>query len=166
MRAFIISLVVALVFASLHAQQAGQGPAQAMKTFASLAEVRALAATAKSERKEGQALVVKPILQLPTYNVNLEYRTGVASANVHEREGELFYVIDGSATLITSGRLVNERRTNPENRTGSAVEGGTARHVAVGDFFLVPENTPHWFSAIDGTITMMSVHIPVAKATP
>jgi mannose-6-phosphate isomerase-like protein (cupin superfamily) len=79
---------------------------------------------------------------------------------VHEREAELFYVIDGSATMITGGKLVNESRTNPANLTGSAVEGGTSRHVAKGDFIIVPENTPHWFSAIDGTLVLMSLHVP------
>ena len=88
------------------------------------------------------------------------YRAAVASANVHEREAELFYVIDGLATMVIGGKLVNEKRTNPENRTGSAVEGGTSRRVAKGDFIMVAENTPHWFSAIDGTVTLMSLHIP------
>jgi hypothetical protein len=25
---------------------------------------------------------------------------------------------------------------------------------------VVPENTAHWFSAIDGSITLMSLHLP------
>jgi hypothetical protein len=24
----------------------------------------------------------------------------------------------------------------------------------------VPENTPHWFSAINGTVVLMSLHVP------
>ena len=72
----------------------------------------------------------------------------------------MFYVIDGSATLTTGGKLVNGKATNAENSQGTAIEGGTSRHVAKGDFIIVPENTPHWFSAIDGTVTLMSVHVP------
>jgi quercetin dioxygenase-like cupin family protein len=34
------------------------------------------------------------------------------------------------------------------------------RRVAKGDFIMVPEGTPHWFSAIDGTIVLMSLHLP------
>jgi len=34
--------------------------------------------------------------------------------------------------------------------------------VAKGDFIMVPENTPHWFSAIEGTLTLMSIHLPRA----
>ena len=130
--------------------------------MASAADVAALAAKAKADRKEGQALVAQPILQLAPYNVSLEYRVAVANAAVHQTEAELFYVLDGSATMVTGGKLTEEKRTNAENLSGSGIEGGTSRHVAKGDFMMVPEGTPHWFSAIDGSITLMSLHLPHA----
>ena len=43
----------------------------------------------------------QPLLQLSPYNVNLEYRVGVANAALHENEAELFYVIDGAGTMVT-----------------------------------------------------------------
>ncbi|HVV47265.1 MAG TPA: cupin domain-containing protein, partial [Bryobacteraceae bacterium] len=82
------------------------------------------------------------------------------AASVHEKEAEYFYVIDGSATLVTGGKLVNEKRTNAENLTGTAIEGGMTRNIAKGDFIVVPENTPHWFSPINGTLVLMSMHVP------
>ena len=137
-----------------------QPPAQAMKAFASSADVSALAAEAKSQRKEGQALVSKPILRLAPYTASLEYRASVGPAAIHEKEAEFFYVIDGSATMVTGGKLVGEARTNTENLTGTAIEGGTPRSVSKGDFIVVPENTAHWFSTINGSITLMSLHVP------
>jgi mannose-6-phosphate isomerase-like protein (cupin superfamily) len=137
-----------------------QPPAQAMKLFSSSADVAALAAQAKSERKDGQALVSKPILRLAPYTASLEYRASVGPAAIHEKEAEFFYVIDGSATMVTGGKLVGESRTNAENLTGTAIEGGSARSVAKGDFIVVPENTAHWFSVINGSITLMSLHVP------
>jgi mannose-6-phosphate isomerase-like protein (cupin superfamily) len=161
MRAVIIGLALALVSRSVPAQQAAApNPGQAMKTLASSADVAALVAKARSERKEGQALIAQPLLQLAPYNVSLEYRVAVANAAVHEREAELFYVIDGSATLVTGGKLADEKRTNAENLSGSGIAGGTSQRVAKGDFIIVPENTPHWFSTIDGSITLMSLHLP------
>jgi mannose-6-phosphate isomerase-like protein (cupin superfamily) len=159
MRVVMIGLVVLVASSAAWAQQPAS-PAQAVKSFASSADVAALAAKAKSERKEGQALVAQPILQLAPYNVSLEYRVAVANAAVHEREAELFYVIDGSATIVTGGKLADEKRTNAENLTGASITGGTSRKVAKGDFIMVPENTPHWFSAIDGSVTLMSLHLP------
>ncbi len=166
MRAVVISLALALVSHPVLAQQpTAPGPGQAMKTLASSADVAALVAKAKSERKEGQALIAQPLLQLPPYNVSLEYRAAVANAAVHEREAELFYVIDGSATIVTGGKLADEKRTNAENLSGTGITGGTPRRVAKGDFIMVPENTPHWFSTIDGSITLMSLHLPRAGNT-
>ena len=141
-------------------QPAPQAAENATKTFTSSAEVTALIAKAKSERKEGQAVVMEPMLELGTYDGHLEYRASIGAAAVHEKEAEIFYVIDGSATLVTGGKLVKETRTNPTNLSGTAIEGGTSRTVAKGDFFLVPENTPHWFSSIDGVLVLFSVHVP------
>jgi mannose-6-phosphate isomerase-like protein (cupin superfamily) len=100
------------------------------------------------------------MLELGTYDGHLEYRASVGGAAVHEKEAEIFYVIDGAGTLVTGGKLVKEIRTNPTNLSGSAIDGGTPRHVSKGDFILVPENTPHWFSSIDGTLVLFSVHVP------
>jgi mannose-6-phosphate isomerase-like protein (cupin superfamily) len=156
MRTFVCILAAAVLSAAAFAQQPDP---QAMKLFASSADVAALAAKAKSERKD-QPIVSERILQLAPYNANLEYRASVGAAAVHEKEAEMFYVIDGTATMITGGKLVNEKRTNAENLTGSGIEGGASRKVAKGDFIIVPQNTPHWFSAIDGTITLMTLHVP------
>lgn len=138
----------------------GQQPPPPMKDFSSASDVVAMIAQARSERKEGQAIVIKRILSLAPYNANLEYRASVGPAAVHEKEAELFYVIDGSATMMTGGKLTEEKRTNPENLTGTGIEGGNARQVAKGDFIIVPQGVPHWFSKIDGTIVLMTLHVP------
>ena len=139
---------------------AQQPAAQAIKTFASSADVTAMIAKAKSERKEGQANLAQPILRLAPYNASLEYRASVGPAAVHEKEAEMFYVVEGSATLVTGGKLTAETRTNAENLSGTGIEGGASRSISKGDFIIVPENTPHWFSAINGVVVLMSLHVP------
>jgi mannose-6-phosphate isomerase-like protein (cupin superfamily) len=160
MRIIVIGLALTFVTVAVVAQQGAAPAAQAVKTFSSSADVSALQAKAKSDRKDDAPLVVERILQLPPYNANLEYRAKVGPASIHEKEAEFFYVIDGSATMVTGGKLMNESRTNAENLTGSGIENGTPRNVAKGDFIVVPENTPHWFSSINGSITLMSLHAP------
>jgi mannose-6-phosphate isomerase-like protein (cupin superfamily) len=161
MRTMIFTLAFTLAAAAALAQQpASQPPEKPVKTFTSSADVAALIAKAKSDRKEGQATVTEPMLELGSYDGHLEYRASIGPAAVHEKEAEIFYVIDGSATLVTGGTLVKEVRTNPTNLSGSAIEGGTSRTIAKGDFILVPENTPHWFSSIDGVLVLFSVHVP------
>jgi mannose-6-phosphate isomerase-like protein (cupin superfamily) len=141
------------------APAAGQAAAPNLKTLASSADVAAAAARLKSERKD-QPLMTAPLLQLDPYRVNLEYRAAVGNAATHETEAEMFYVIDGAATLVTGGELVESQRTNPENLSGKSIKGGTSQRVAKGDFFIVAQGVPHWFSAIEGTVTLMSLHLP------
>jgi mannose-6-phosphate isomerase-like protein (cupin superfamily) len=161
MRVFVVSLAFTLATAVAVAQQPAAQPGAAMlKTFASSSDVAALIAKAKSERKEGQPTVSEPILRLAPYNANLEYRTAVAPAALHEKDAEMFYVIDGSATMVTGGKLVDEKRTNAANLSGSSIEGGMSRKIGKGDFIFVPENTPHGFSSIDGTLILMTFHVP------
>ena len=157
MRAIVISFTLTMFVAAAVAQQAGN---QALKTYASSADVAALISKARSERQPNQATVTEPILQFAPYRAMLEYRTAVGPAAIHEREAEVFYVIDGSGTLVTGGKLVGESRSNADNLTGTAIQGGVSRKVAKGDFIVVPETVPHWFSAIDGTLIMMSMHVP------
>ncbi len=137
-----------------------QPAAQPTKTFSSAADVQELIAKARSERKEGQPMVAERILRLAPYSANLEYRASVGPAAIHEKEAEVFYVIDGTATMVTGGKLTEEKRTNPENLSGTGIEGGESRTVAKGDFIIVPENTPHWFSKIDGVLVLMTLHVP------
>jgi mannose-6-phosphate isomerase-like protein (cupin superfamily) len=150
--------------AALAQQPAAQGAAPSAKLFAGSADVTAMMAKAKSERKPDQANFIQPIVQLAPYNANLEYRVaGVkAPASVHEREAEMFYVVEGAGTLVTGGTLRDEKRTNAENLTGSAIDGGTPRRIAKGDWVMVPEKTAHWFSQVEGTIVLMSIHLPHA----
>ena len=155
-----------IVAAAMSVPAAAQQPvtsAGANPSMVSAKEVAALVAKAKRERKD-QPTIVQSLLKLAPYNVNLEYRASVGNAALHETEAELFYVIDGSATLVTGGKLTDEKRTNAENLTGTGIEGGETRHVAKGDFIMVPDHTPHWFSAIDGTVVLMSLHLPLQAA--
>ncbi len=134
------------------------------KVFASSEDVAALINKAKHDHKPGQATVIEPLLRLAPYGANLEYRAAIGPAAIHVHEDEFFYVIDGSGTFVTGGKLVHPVQTNAENLRGDSITGGKAISVAKGDFFVVPENTPHWFSAINGYIVDMSLHVPGSKA--
>jgi mannose-6-phosphate isomerase-like protein (cupin superfamily) len=158
--AFVLVALGAAVAAAQQPATPVTTPVTAMKTFCSSADLQALIAKAKSERKEGQPIVVERVVQLAPYMANLEYRASIGPAAVHEKEAELMYVVDGSGTIITGGTLVNQTRTNPANLTGTGIDGGTQQKIAKGDFIFIPENTPHWISAIDGTIVLVTLHVP------
>ena len=158
MRSFSVGLFVTLLTAALFAQQKGAPAANI--TYKSAADVAAMIAKAKAQNDgKASALISQNILSLTPYKASLEYRASVGTAAIHVKEAEMFYVVDGSATLITGGKLVGETK-NGDNLTGSALEGGTPQAVAKGDFIIVPENTGHWFSEIKQTLVLMSFHVP------
>jgi mannose-6-phosphate isomerase-like protein (cupin superfamily) len=161
------TILTLLMTAAIARQLTAQNPPPPPKLFASAADVTAMIAKAKAERKPDQPNFIQPIVGLAPYTANLEHRVaGIpAPASVHEREAEMFYVVEGSGTLVTGGKLKDEKRTNAENLTGSGVDGGTPRKIARGDWVMVPEKTPHWFQQIDGTIVLMSIHLPHAPTT-
>jgi mannose-6-phosphate isomerase-like protein (cupin superfamily) len=132
------------------------------KGFSSAADVQAMIEKAKNERKPDQPNFIQPILQAAPYNVNLEYRVqGIdTNPNIHDVEAEMVYVVDGAGVLTIGGKLKDERRTNDKNRTGSKLEGGTPRRIAKGDYILIPENTAHSFTQVEGRLVIMSVHVP------
>jgi mannose-6-phosphate isomerase-like protein (cupin superfamily) len=165
----IFTLLLTLFFLAAIAQQpAAQNPPPAPpKLFAGAADVTAMIAKAKAERKPDQPNYAQPIVRLAPYTANLEHRVaGVnAPASVHEREAEMFYVVEGAGTLVTGGTLREEKRTNAENLSGTGIDGGASRRLAKGDWVMVPEKTPHWFTQIDGTLVLMSIHLPSAGGT-
>jgi len=105
-----------------------------------------------------------PVFKLGPFNVNVEHRLGTPAApqaaSVHDKDAELFYMIDGTATLVTGGKLV-EGTHDGDNWRGKAIEGGKAQKMSKGDFMLVPAGVPHWFTDISGQITEFSLHLPV-----
>jgi mannose-6-phosphate isomerase-like protein (cupin superfamily) len=165
MRAIVLGLVFATCSSAVFAQTpAAQAPPP--KLFTAAGDLTAMIANAKKERKPDQANFTQPILTLAPYNASLEYRVaGInANASVHEREAEMFYVVEGAGTLVTGGKLVDERRTNADNLSGSGIDGGSRRRVSKGDFIMVPEGVPHWYGEIDGALVLMSLHLPHAAA--
>lgn len=156
-------------FASLlilpaHAQTASApAPAAPMvKLFSAAADLPAAIAKLKAARVGDQPLVVEPrLLSLPPYRVQLEYRPGIAPATVHEKDAEMMYILEGTGTIVTGGKLVGETRTNADNLAGTSIADGKPQAIAPGDVVLIPENTPHQVTPKSGAaIVIMSVHMP------
>ena len=109
-------------------------------------------------------LAAVPLFKAGPFNVNVEHRLGPPAAeqaaSVHDKDAELFYMMDGTATLVTGGKLV-EGTHDGDNWRGKSIEGGKAQKMSKGDFMMVPAGVPHWFTNIDGNITEFSIHLPV-----
>src|SRR5437016_3160960 len=90
-----VALVVLLSSWIWSQQRAAQTP-PLQGGVVTAADLAAIVAKLPTDRNQNQTF-----LQLAPYNVSLEHRLMVATASVHEKEAELFYVIDGGGTIVT-----------------------------------------------------------------
>jgi mannose-6-phosphate isomerase-like protein (cupin superfamily) len=103
------------------------------------------------------------VFSLAPYNVAVERRLPQPQgASLHEAQAELFYVIDGSATMLTGGTLIAPTR-NGTNVQGTGIEGGTRNVFNKGDFIMVPSGVPHQFVDITSPVQVMSMYLPNPK---
>jgi len=84
------------------------------------------------------------------YMVHASHREGPGEAEVHDVETDIMYVLDGTATLVTGGTVVDGRVTAPGETRGVSIAGGETRRLARGDVVVIPNGTPHWFREIPG----------------
>ena len=85
-------------------------------------------------------------------------RTGPGQVEVHNKETDVLYVIDGEATFVTGGTLVGGKVTRPDQLLGTDIQGGETHHLSKGDVIVIQAGTPHWFKEVP-----KSVHYFVVK---
>lgn len=84
------------------------------------------------------------------FEVQGTHRDRGGNVEVHLKERDVFYVVDGEATVIAGGTLVNPRETRAGQMTGSGIDGGTTYHLTKGDVMTIPAGVPHWFKETKG----------------
>jgi glc operon protein GlcG len=91
-----------------------------------------------------------PLFESAGFKVNASRRDAPGEAEVHETDTDIFYVVKGTATFVTGGKIVDGKATQSGEVRGARLEGGEARQLAAGDVVVVPAGTPHWFQSVPG----------------
>ncbi len=79
------------------------------------------------------------------YMVHASRREKPGQAEIHAKDADVIYVLQGSATFITGGEAVDAKITEPNELRGSSIKGGETRKIAKGDVIIVPHGVPHQF---------------------
>lgn len=90
----------------------------------------------------------QPLLENGEYKIHASHRDAAGKAEVHEHETDIIYVLEGTATFVTGGKVVGGEMTAPGEIRGASIEGGEARKLVKGDVIIVPQGTPHWFKEV------------------
>jgi mannose-6-phosphate isomerase-like protein (cupin superfamily) len=78
----------------------------------------------------------------------LAQRRSAGEVEVHDKTNHVFIIVEGEATFVTGGTLVDVRDTAPGQRRAPSVQGGQVHHLTKGDVITIPAKTPHWFKEI------------------
>jgi mannose-6-phosphate isomerase-like protein (cupin superfamily) len=84
------------------------------------------------------------------FEVQGTHRDKPGGIEVHVKERDVFYVVDGEATVVAGGTLVNPKETRAGQMTGTAIDGGQTYHLTKGDVMTIPAGVPHWFKETNG----------------
>jgi aquaporin Z len=103
-----------------------------------------------------------PLIEERGYKIHASRRESPGMAEIHARDTDIIYVLDGEASLVTGGTAVDAKSTAPDEIRGSAIQGGETRRIARGDVLVVPNGTPHWFRDVSGPLTYYVVKVPAA----
>jgi mannose-6-phosphate isomerase-like protein (cupin superfamily) len=130
-------------------------PPGSAATYASSQEIAARLAAAIAMPSDP---ALAPIAVTDQYSIHEVHRGKAAPPAVHVGWTELHFILDGSATFTTGGKITG-------SAGGATIEGGISRKVQKGDAVIVPPNTPHWYNQVGGSLTYLEVRFIAPTAT-
>ena len=153
-----ILVVLVLGFASTAFGQQAAPTDRTKATHYRAADLQAALAKLPADRPSSSVRV----FTLDPYAVGVEQRQPQAqTATSHADRAELFYVIDGTGTMVTGG-TIPDGKANGVNTQGTSINGGTRINFSKGDFIMVPSGVPHQFVDLKAPVQVMSMYLPNA----
>jgi glc operon protein GlcG len=75
-----------------------------------------------------------PLIEVEDYKIHASRRDAAGMAEVHANEMDIIYVMEGAATLVTGGTVVDGKTTAPGEIRGAAINGGETRKLIKGQY--------------------------------
>lgn len=93
------------------------------------------------------------------YMVHASRRDTEGQVEVHVKDADVIYMLEGTTTFVTGGKVVGGQTTAPDEIRGTSVLGGETRKLTKGDVIVVPKGTPHWFKEVSGPVLYYVVKV-------
>ena len=141
----LLSLFVAAVFLiPLHASAEDKAEVFSGKSVA--AQLQTLV-QAKASASSGATLG-----DYGSHAIKLSVRSASGGAEVHAHYDDVFVVIEGTATLVTGGAVLDAKTGEDGETKGSGIQNGTSHTIVKGDIIHVPAGTPHRLIIAPGVV--------------
>jgi glc operon protein GlcG len=85
------------------------------------------------------------LLDTGRYKLDAGRRTVPGEVEYHERAVDVMHVVQGTATVVTGGKMVDAREVGPGELRAATVDGGTPHELGEGDVLAIPNGVPHQF---------------------
>lgn len=103
-----------------------------------------------------------PLIEVQDYKIHASRREAAGMSEVHVRDTDIIYVLEGEATFVTGGTVVEGRTVAKDEIRGSSIAGGETRRLVKGDVVVVPNGTAHWFKDVRGPFLYYVIKVTAA----
>jgi mannose-6-phosphate isomerase-like protein (cupin superfamily) len=93
------------------------------------------------------------------YMVHASRRDTEGQVEVHVKDADIIYMLEGTTTFVTGGEMAGGSATAPDEVRGASIRGGETRKLTKGDIIVVPKGTPHWFKEVSGPVLYYVVKV-------
>lgn len=100
-----------------------------------------------------------PLLEIANYKIHASHRDAPGIVEVHTKDTDIIYMLEGTATLVTGGSVIEGKNIEPEEIRGKDVKNGETRTITKGDVIVIPHNTAHWFKEVKGPLNYYVVKV-------
>ena len=89
-----------------------------------------------------------------------------AAAELHDASDDVYYVLEGTATLTLGGRLDAPKEIEPGEWRSPSINGGQTFQISKGDLIVVPRGTPHQRTGKDFSMILIKIYALPLPAPP
>jgi glc operon protein GlcG len=107
-----------------------------------------------------------PLLENDQFKIHASRRERPGQAEAHDHDTDIIYVLQGSATLVTGGAIVNPMVQGEGEVRGPSIQGGETRALKKGDVIVVPAGLPHWFKEVGTGQALLYYVVKTTSAAP
>jgi uncharacterized protein GlcG (DUF336 family) len=99
------------------------------------------------------------LLDAGGFKLDAGRREAPGEVELHEQTVDVMHVVQGHATVVTGGELIEPRAVAAGEVRATAVRGGTEHRLAEGDVLAIPQGVAHQFTGVSDPFLYLVVKV-------